>query len=90
MDALSPLELLMLLILVIATFLWLAFKRGYRRPVGDKRFAILAVEFETLQKELQETNDPALRTALLTAIGSKLAQIESIAKGLREEFAKSR
>lgn len=53
------------------------------------RFATLAAEFETLQRDLQQTNDPALRKAFLIEIRSKLDAIEEMTKSLREEITAS-
>lgn len=45
----------------------------------DGEFIRLAAEFETLQNELERTNDPALRRAFLIAIRSKLELIQGLA-----------
>lgn len=37
----------------------------YSFRIGDGRFVTLAAEFESLENEIDRTNDPALRMALL-------------------------
>ena len=50
-----------------------------------KQFATLAIEFETLQKELEQTNDPGTRKAFLTEIRAKLGELVNASKAHRAE-----
>lgn len=64
----------------------LRFSSSKQTSVSDKQFITLAVEFETLEKALRETNDPPTRKALLVEIRTKLYQIEEAAKAIRYEL----
>lgn len=48
--------------------------------MADKQFTTLAIEFETLQRELRQTNDPGTRKAFLTEIRAKLRELDDASK----------
>src|SRR5690348_6216177 len=51
-------------------------------------FVTLAIEFESLQKEIERTNDPALRNALLGELASKLRELDEMAKSAIRQLAR--
>lgn len=53
------------------------------------RFVTLAAEFESLERDIERTNDPALRTALLRELALKLRDLDEMAKLAIRELAMS-
>lgn len=51
------------------------------------RFVTLAAEFESLQNEIERTNDPALRSALLRELALKLRDLDEMAKSAIRDLA---
>lgn len=53
----------------------------------NNNFVMLAAEFETLKREIERTNDPTVRRALLTELALKLNELQRIAKSAIQELA---